>query len=89
MFQTTPPGQIVSLGWAPKSPTSPVSKRLRRRRQIKDASIIQPLEQIESHTQCLSGHCLSFGSVHEEEREYRSSDYERSASSGLFNTITI
>ena len=88
MFQTTPPGQIISLGWAQKSPTSHVSKRLRRRREMQDASIMRPLEQIESHTQSLSSHWLSVGSVHEEEGEYQSSDYERSASSGMFNTIT-
>ena len=89
MFQTTPPGQIISLGWAQKSPTSPISKRLRRQREMQDASIMRPLEQIESHTQSLSSHCLSVGSVHEEEREYQLSDYERPASSGLFNTIPI
>ena len=50
---------------------------------------MRPLEHIESHKQSLSSHCLSIGSVHQEEREYQSSDYERSASSGLFNTTTI
>ena len=56
---------------------------------MKDASIMCHLDQIESIRQSLSSDCLCFGSVYDEEREYQSSDYEGSASSGLLNNITI
>ena len=78
----------MNLGWAQKSPSSPVSKTLRRRREVKDAGVICHLEQVESHTQSLDGHRLSFASLLDNEKESQSSDYERSASTGLVNKTT-
>ena len=55
---------------------------------MKDASVICHLEQVESHTQSLDGHRLSFASLLDNEKESQSSDYERSASIGLVNKTT-
>ena len=82
MFQTTPPRQTIQLGWSPKSPLSPVSKRLRWRREIKDTSILCPFEQAESSLQSFASDCLSLGILHDKEKECQSSDYQRSASPG-------
>ena len=89
MFQTTPPRQIIQLSWSPKSPLSPVSKRLCRRREIKDTSILCPFEQVESSLQSFASDCLSLDTLHNEEKKCQSSDYQRSASPGMFNDISI
>ena len=52
---------------------------------MKDARVIGCLEEVESNTQSLDSHCLSFASLLDNEKECQSSDYERSASTGLFN----
>ena len=88
IFHITSPRQVVNLGWSKISPSSPVSKRLRRLREVKDARVIGYLEEVESNTQSLDSHPLSFASLLDNEKECQSSDYERSASTGLFNKPT-
>ena len=76
------------LGWSQISPSSLVSKRLRRRREVQDARVIGYLEAVESNTQSLDGHRLSFASLLDNKKKCQSSDYERSVSTGLFNKPT-
>ena len=52
---------------------------------MKDARLIGNLGEVESNTQSLDSHRLSYASLLDNENECQSSDYERSASTGLFN----
>ena len=83
-----PPRQVVNFGWSQISPSSPVSKRLRRRREVKDARVIGYLEEVESNTPSLDSYHLSLASLLDNEKECQLTDYERSASTGLFNKPT-
>ena len=78
----------MNLGWAQITPSSPVSKRLRSRREVKDARVIGYLDEVDSNTQSLDSHRLSFASLLDNEKKCQSSDYERSASTGLLNELT-
>ena len=54
-----------------------------------EASVLCPLEKVDGNIQSLSHHCLTFGLLHEEEKQYQSLDCKRFASLGLFNNTTI
>ena len=55
---------------------------------MKDAGVIGYLEEVESNTQSLDSHRLSFSSLLNNKKEFQLSDYETSASTGLFNKPT-
>ena len=55
---------------------------------MKDAKVIGYLEEVKSNTHSLDSYHLSFASLLDNEKECQSSDYERSASTGLFNKPT-
>ena len=56
---------------------------------MKDTSILCPFEQVESSLQSFASDCLSLRNLHDVEKECQSSDYQRSASTSLFNDILI